>query len=411
MNKLNKKFLIVVFGIIGVTILIIVFVAIFRACNRKTSNYSSIEKKLVSAAKKYYKANEEEIPGLSENSTITASELTEAGYIKGLSEYLTDDSCTGSVTIYNNGGQYLLIPNLKCDEYQTVHLSDKIIKDNLVSSSTSYEDTGDGLGETNTEEEQINEETDETEQAESNEENNSNVTNNEISRDYVSGLYEMDGLYVFRGKDTNNYISFGNTTWRILDIDGNGLIRVVKNESESRPLRWDTKYNVEISKNYGINDYKNSYILEELNKSYMKFQDSNKSHLMPFNVCVGRREESDVSLNRSSDCSTVLEDQYIGLVSSSDYARASLDENCNSITAGSCSNYNYLSKVLYQTWTSTAVTRSTYEAIYINSGIAASMETRTAANYNWVIALNGKELYTKGSGTLEDPYVIETPKK
>ena len=162
MGKLNKKFLIFLGGIVGITFLIIIIVASFRACNRKTNNYSSVEKKMVEAARKYYRKNKDKTPDISENTSINAAELASGGFMKSLSEILIDSSCTGTVSVYNNGGLYQLIPDLQCAEYQTEHLADKIIKDNLVSSST-----------------------DGNEEAESEENNNSEY----ISRDYPSGLY------------------------------------------------------------------------------------------------------------------------------------------------------------------------------------------------------------------------------
>ena len=362
MDKLNKKFLIVLGGIVGATFLIIIIVAVFRACNRKTNNYSSVEKKMVEAARKYYRKNEDKKPDVSENTSITATELASDGFMKPLSEILIDSSCIGTVSVYNNGGQYQLIPDLKCAEYETVHLADKIIKDN---SNTEY-----------------------------------------VSKDYPSGLYNVDDMYVFKGKDPKNYVQFAKTLWRIIDIDSNGVMRVIKKDAESKQLRWDTKFNSEVNRNYGINDYKNSLILEELNNVYNKLKDKTKVHFVPFDVCVGKRDSKDLSIDRSVDCSALLEKQYISLINVVDFARASLDENCDSVLSGSCRNYNYLSSVASQTWTTTTLSNNTYKVIYISSGIATSLEARTSASYNRVIALNGKELYNKGSGTLEDPYII-----
>ena len=381
MDKLNKKFLIVLGGIVGATFLIIIVVAVFRACNRKTNNYSSVEKKMVEAARKYYRKNEDKKPDVSENTSITATELASDGFMKPLSEILIDSSCIGTVSVYNNGGQYQLIPDLKCAEYETVHLADKIIKDNLVTSSTDYD-----------------------ENTESEEKDNSNTEY--VSKDYPSGLYNVDDMYVFKGKDPKNYVQFAKTLWRIIDIDSNGVMRVIKKDAESKQLRWDTKFNSEVNRNYGINDYKNSLILEELNNVYNKLKDKTKVHFVPFDVCVGKRDSKDLSIDRSVDCSALLEKQYISLINVVDFARASLDENCDSVLSGSCRNYNYLSSVASQTWTTTTLSNNTYKVIYISSGIATSLEARTSASYNRVIALNGKELYNKGSGTLEDPYII-----
>lgn len=384
MNKLNKKFIITIATIVGFTLLIIVFVAIFRACNKKTNNYSSAEKKMVSAAKKYYKKNQDKKPELSEHTSVSVSELVEGNFMKPLSEILIDSSCTGEVIVYNNGGKYQIIPDLNCAEYKTIHFADKVIEENLVSSSTDEEPELD------------------------NDTENSNDEN--ISRDYLSGLYYIDGVYVFKGKDPNNYVKFAKTMWRILDIDSNGIVRLIKNEAETKQLRWDTKFNSDVNRSYGINDYKNSLILEELTKVYDKLKDETKVHFAPFDVCIGKRDSKDLSIDRNVDCATVLEKQYISVISISDFARASLDENCNSVISGSCRNYNYLYKVASQTWTTTALSNNTYKVAYISSGTATSIEARNSATYNRVIAINGKELFNSGTGTSSDPYIINTSK-
>lgn len=291
MDKLNKKFIIFIGAIVGATVLLIVFIAIFRSCTKKTNDYSSAEKKMISAAKKYYKKNKDKKPALSENTSVSVSELVEDGFMKPLSEYLIDSSCTGEVSVYNNGGQFQIIPDLKCAEYETVHFADKVIKDNLVTSSTDDDN-------------EISENSEN-----SSDDNTPNIET--IDKDYLSGLYYMDGVYVFRGKSPNNYVKFAKTTWRILDIDSKGVVRIIKNDVESKQLRWDTKFNSDVSRSYGINDYKNSLLLEELNIVYNKVSNSTKVHFIPFDVCVGKRDSKNLSIDRNLDCSTILKTIYI----------------------------------------------------------------------------------------------------
>ena len=49
-----------------------------------------------------------------------------------------------------------------------------------------------------------------------------------------SGLYKdiyEDGKCTYRGSSPNNYITFNNETWRIISIDANNFIKIIKNES------------------------------------------------------------------------------------------------------------------------------------------------------------------------------------
>ena len=48
------------------------------------------------------------------------------------------------------------------------------------------------------------------------------------------GLYKDEyesGKYTYKGANPNNYITFNNEIWRIISIDSNGLIKIMRNES------------------------------------------------------------------------------------------------------------------------------------------------------------------------------------
>lgn len=397
-GSMNKKFLFMVLGIIGGMFLIILIVALSRSCNKKLSDPKKIEDKLISATKDYLTDNEDKMPSEGESVTVTDSELTEAGYFKGMSKIASDTTCTGSVTVHNNGGQKLVIPNLKCSEteYETEHLIDRIKKDNLIDGEVINDSTSiDGDGEQTP----------------------------SMGRDYVAGLYQTtEGYYVFRGNQSelkNNLVISGEM-FKIIDISPDGIIRILDVSNYSNHSRWDTKYNVEAKKNYGINDYKNSDILKQMNEKYESYSDANKTHLAPFSVCIGKRSKGDEitgdgfqkSLERSIDCSETLDGQYMGLLSVSDFARASLDENCTSIGNAACTNYNYLSTILTETWTSTSLSNDTYTVLVISSaGIDDSVYAKDSRAYYWVNAIYGDELYVSGNGTEEDPYVIGSKDK
>lgn len=378
LKNMNKKYLIIIGSVFVVLFLIIIIVALSRACSKPGSDYTKVENKLVSAATKYLKKYPDAKPEVSKSVTIKAETLSDEKYMKPLSSYLKDTSCEAEVRVYNNNGNYLLIPDVTCAEYKTKHLADKIKKDNLISTTANVNETN----------------------------QQQKVNTSTVSNDYISGLYEENGVYVFKGKTPNNYIQIGSIKMRIIDIDENGIIRALKTTAEKKNVRWDTKYNVDIKGSKGINDYKNSSILEILNNDYSKFKKDNKLHLAPMNVCITKRNNNTLSKDRNQDCSNRLEGQYISLVNSGDFARASLDENCNSIINASCTNYNYLSSIIIQTWTTNAFGDDSYEAIAINSGIAQKFEAREALNYNWVIAINGDEKYVKGDGTEKNPYIV-----
>lgn len=366
MKNINKKPLFLIGAIFGAIILIIIVVAVVRSCSKPGKNYEKVEKTMVEAARKYYRSHEDLIPAESQNIEISVSELVADGQMKELSEYLVDTSCSGKVKVFNNAGVYLITPDLVCAEYKTKHLSEKIIEDNL-------------------------------------------VENQDIAaKEYTSGLYNDGSTYVFKGKKPNNYLLFGDIVWRIIDIDENGTIRAVKTDPEKRTVIWDNKFNNEIKKTYGINDYKNSYVLEFINAAYKGFKETSRQHIAPHDACIGSRKTNDITISRATDCAEKLENQYISLFSVSDFANASLDENCKSLVSGACINYNYISSFLSETWTTTPYGENTYDVVYLGGGMASHINARKKLQYHWVLAFNGFEKYVSGNGTKETPYVIGT---
>lgn len=361
LKQIDKKYLIIGGVIVGILVFVILLMIVLKALSGPGKNYTKLENKLVTAAQNYLKENEEFIPERGTSVVFDSETLIAAGNLKDLEKYI-DDTCTASVRVMNNGGQSLYLPDLQCTEYKTVHLKEKLIDDQLIV---------------------------------------------ETDDPYAGGLYQVDKEYIFKGKHVNNYVSFGGLTWRIMKIDENGNLRLIKSNAEKAKKYWDNKYNISVKKNYGINDYKNSYIAEYLNDSYQKVNDNNKAHLIPHDVCVGKRSIKDKSISYGVDCAEKVEGQYISIINLLDYPMASLDENCKEIGSGACTNYNYLKSVISTSWTSIGVADDTYEAYYISDGYVSYLNSNKNNSYNWIVYLSGEELYRSGSGTEEDPYVIE----
>ncbi len=359
LKKFDKKFWFVIGGIFGILILVIVAMMVLSALSGPGNDYAKLEEKISKAAKDYVNDEGHTAPEPGQSVEVTTETLVAEGYLKDLSKYLKD-TCTGTVTVMNNGGVGLYLPHLSCSEYQTRTIADEIIDSQLL--------------------------------------------DDEKAKEYVGGLYKVGDEYIFRGKDVNNHLTIGGVNWRILKIDANGNLRLIKTEPEKTGAQWDTKYNTEADRQYGITNYRTSLILETLENSYNGFQEDNKKHLIPHDTCVGKRPKKNLDISLETDCAEVVEGKYIETLNLTDVPIASLDENCTSITSRSCGNYNYLSAI-DSAWTTISTSDNTYEA-YLTASVADITEARTKQSYYWVIHISGKELYTSGTGTREDPYVI-----
>ena len=366
LKKLDKKFLIIAGCIILIPIFVIVFLAIIQGCSGGTVTHKKYEDKMVSAAQKYFNDKNKLPKGEAELVTVELSELVEEGYIKSTENLLEDSTCSGEVSVRRNGssvevnGEGFLnyTVTLTCDKYNTIHLVDKL-KEEVVTAE--------------------------------------------------SGLYQVGEDYVFKGDKVNNYINIFDVSYRIMSIDKNNIIKLVKSEPEITSRIWDNKFNVEVNHSYGKNIYKDSVILTYLLNDYenaKKISKNTKKHLVAYDVCIGKRSSNDHSINKTLDCSEVLEKQVISLMNVSDFAMASADPDCNSTVSRACKNYNYLSRIATSTWTLNTVSENTYGAFFISDGLAEHQNANSYNEYNIIIYIDGNELYTSGEGTASNPYII-----
>lgn len=366
LKKLDKKFLIIAGCIILIPVLIIIFLAIIQGCSGGTVTYETYEQKMISAAQKYFNDKDKNPIEESELITVKLNELVNDGYIKSTEKLLEDTTCDGEVSVRRNGssietngdGFLNYTVTLTCDEYKTVHLVDKITEEVVTTES---------------------------------------------------GLYLVGEDYIFKGDKVKNYINIFDVSYRIISIDKDGIMKLVKSEPEITSRIWDNKFNVEVNYSYGKNIYKDSVILTYLLSDYenaKKISKKTKQHIVAYDVCIGKRSANDYSINKALDCSEVLENQVISLMNISDFAMASADPDCNSTISRACKNYNYLSKIATSTWTLNTVSENTYEAFFISDGLAEHQNANSYNEYNIVIYVDGNELYTSGEGTSLNPYII-----
>ena len=366
LKSLDKKFLILAGLIISFPIVTIILLSVLQGCQRSNDSYKDYEKKMTQAAMKYFKTNNL-IPTVEgRTSKVSLSTLVSKNLIKDASKALKDSSCSGNVTVRlngsslekNEGGFLNYIANLKCKDYETPTILG-LTKQNVVTEG--------------------------------------------------SGLYYFNGEYIFKGDKVKNYIRFYDKDYRILGITNDGLARLVGSESESIMRMWDSKYNSEAKFAYGKTIYKDSLILGYLLDDYFNKKKINleaRKHLAAHDVCIGKRAKKDIRISKEIDCSDIIENQLISIMTISDYFLASNDEECDSIISRTCNNYNYLYHVASSTWTTNAVTDNTYEVFYVGGGNASVLNANEYNYYNVVIYIDANEKISSGSGTLEDPFII-----
>lgn len=358
-NKLYKMIAIVI-GVVLIFVIIILVVMLLMG--GRSSNFSQLEEKIVSAGKKYYNEHSELLPkNVGESSEVDAAVLAENKYMKSIDKLSPKGStCSGKLVVKNVSNNYFYQAFVNCgDSYSTISIGDYIKA-------------------------------------------------HESTVDIGTGLYQNNGSYIFRGEEPNNYIEFADRIYRIVKINEDSTLDVIATEKKTR-VSWDDRYNQDRKGNEGINDYSVSrvrdYLLEYINSD--DFSDDDRSMLEPFSVCIGK--VGDGSLNiYGEECNSTLDNQIIGLLPVSSFSYASLDSNCTSVTSGSCANYNYLSKTTYNWWTSTADSESSHRVYSINGSSSAYLSRAASyGNPREVLRITSNAVYVEGNGTETNPYVIK----
>lgn len=350
-----------IYYIMAATILIIVILVIVSACSGSSNNtYEQIEANMVSAAKKYYSSKKEKLPKEENGSVkVTIGTLVETELLDEIYDPKDKtNKCSGNVEVTKVGDEYSYVPFLTCKgNYEPEYLKDIVI--------------------------------------------NSGVD------EYGNGIYQMDGDYVYRGDDVNNYVKFNEQLWRIIRVKEDGSIKLILANSTQEVYTWDTKYNSESKRNSGnTSDYLLTDIRKSLNEYYDNtFTSNNKSKIISKNICIGSYLLTD-SFNVEKECSVIKENEKISLLNASDYKEASLDSGCTNLNSRECENRNYLSSDEITTWLLNASSENTYKVMYLYDYIDDSYANNTK-KINPVIYLSYKVVISYGNGTMENPYIVK----
>lgn len=363
-NDIGKKKLLIILGsIVGAIVLIIIILLLYNAFFKKNS-YSSVEDKVLQAAKKYYSDNANLLPkNINDEVSINSTTLTSGDYLKSLDELVPDKNvnCTATVTVTKISDSYRYVSKLKCGEkYETKAIADYI-------------------------------------------------KSNENTVISGQGLYEMNGDLVYRGDNPNNNVSFAGKKWNIVKIE-NGQLELILSEKLTR-VTWDDRFNIERNQDDGINNYSvsraNDYLTNLYNSDEL-IKGNDKLVVAAHNLYIGKRS-ADVSYNDGSiEKSEIMENKYIGLLPLFDYINASLDSDCLSASTQSCANYNYLGSFGYNWWTMTGDSDTTHKVYRINTDGKISLSRASTTVYaRPVIYLAKDAVYVKGNGTTSNPYVVK----
>lgn len=364
-ESMNKRTLIVAgCSVAGLLILLIVVVFVVDAIKPHYVTYEEAEEKILLATKKYYEDNASSLPTEDGESNLSYSLLETGGYIKPLTEILQDGaSCSANIIVTKYDDNFSYIPYLSCPgSYETKELFKVVL------------------------------------------ENNPTVSEGK-------GLYKMDNGYVFRGEVKNNFVSFNEELYRIISLENDNTIKIIQTKPTLlEGTSWDDRYNEDRNSTVGYNNYEVSRLKEKLNEistteSYVT--DLLKSKFVAKELCVGTRNSNDLAINSTSECAVMSKEKTLfGVISASEFARASLDENCKLITDVSCINYNFFTELRRNVWTLTASSGKSYRAYYLSTEGIKETNTSSVKRILFTTFISNRAFYKSGNGTETDPYIF-----
>ncbi len=187
------------------------------------------------------------------------------------------------------------------------------------------------------------------------------------------GLYLINGNYLYKGLNENNYVEYSGFTWRILKINEDKTIDLVL-DSNINTLKWNDK----------VTEYKNSDIQKYLNNEFLPLLD--KDYLVNTTICKDVINDID-----SISCNDIDQSEYVRLLSIDEYLNSKVNNN-SFLSDGS------------SIW---LVSRGTEKVWAINDQSVSFAEPNKTYNVKPVVTLKNSTAVISGDGSKEKPYVIE----
>ena len=224
-------------------------------------------------------------------------------------------------------------------------------------------------------------------------------------------LYE--DRYFFTGATPNNYITFNNELWRIVSIESDGTIKIIRNESIGN-MAWDTSNSNNWARPASLNTYLNETYYNELNTT-----DKSKIVSKEWNIGGVTNDNNDIA-NQINDENSSKWNGKVGLSIVSEYIRTTSGMyNCTTLKLFQ-DNYNICKNTTWMLnsnvgswWTLTPYTIEPTGIDFVflanTSGIFSSgmWGVRDESFGVRPSVYLSSEITLSGSGTISDPYIIQ----
>jgi len=223
------------------------------------------------------------------------------------------------------------------------------------------------------------------------------------------GLYKdeyEDGRYVYKGANPNNYITFNNETWRILAVEPDGTLKILKKDSIGT-MAWDTSNSNNWARPATLNTYLNSDYYNSLSSEAQTLIQTHS-----WGIGAPTYNNTDLAGQIAEENGTTWSGN-IGLMSVSDYLRANTNtEQCgnyslNNSNSDTCKTTNYIVPTSGYYWTISRRASIAFFVFCVGSTGTVGYSDAYSSTYSVLPALYlTSNIHLDGEGTESNPYRV-----
>ena len=227
------------------------------------------------------------------------------------------------------------------------------------------------------------------------------------------GLYKdeyEEGRYIYKGKNVNNYITFNNETWRIVSIEPDKTIKIMK-EASIGNMEWDSLNLNNWNRPATLNEYLNGiYLTGTLNSTA-------QSQIVPkdWNIGAINYAESNMSTQINKEKATTWNGK-VALITVSEYIRSNSNQsscgtfNLNASYYNNCQNTTWMqNSSIYYWWTLSpdASSSDTVFRVFSDGNVYDYVTGNAHTNpVRPAVYLSSSVQITGGNGSSSSPYTL-----
>ena len=213
--------------------------------------------------------------------------------------------------------------------------------------------------------------------------------------------------YFFTGATPNNYITFNNETWRIVSVECDGTIKIMRNETTGN-LKWDSSNSNNWARPATLNTYLNeTYLTSNLNNTA-------QSQIVAKDFSIGpvTYDNNDLA-DQINDENSSKWNGKVALVTVSEYIRSNSNKSScgtfslNSDNSSTCNNTNWMYYSKDYWWTLSPHSGTSYPAFTVSyGGFVYSRSVSSSYGFRPAVYLSSDIQITGGNGSSSNPYIL-----